>query len=70
MDEVRALARRPAPLVPYTATGSPTFRARAIVEVAYIASAKWKGVVASETCTTTPVAPTTTLTSMRTVFCP
>ncbi len=35
-----------------------------------IGSAKWKGVVASETCVTTPVAPTTTLTSMQTVCCP
>jgi hypothetical protein len=35
-----------------------------------IGSAKWKGVVTSEVCTTTPIAPTTTLTSAQTVCCP
>ena len=33
-------------------------------------SAKWKGLVASEVCATTPVAPTTSLQNMRTVCCP
>ena len=33
-------------------------------------SAKWKGVVASEVCATTSVAPTTTLQNMQTVCCP
>jgi hypothetical protein len=41
------------------ATGSASF-----------VSTKWTGTVASETCVTTPVAPTTTLTSMQTVCCP
>lgn len=35
-----------------------------------VQTAKWKGVVASEVCATTPVAPTTTLTSPQTICCP
>ncbi|MEA2752485.1 MAG: hypothetical protein QOI41_6628, partial [Myxococcales bacterium] len=32
--------------------------------------AKWNGVVASETCTVAPVAPTTMLTAPQTICCP
>jgi hypothetical protein len=35
-----------------------------------IKSAKWNGVVASETCTVAPLAPTTTLTAPQTICCP
>jgi hypothetical protein len=35
-----------------------------------VQTAKWKGVVATEVCATTPVAPTVTLTSPQTICCP